>query len=229
MENTENAYSPSDIEKMLKINKNTLRKYAGALEKAGHSFMRTTGGHRQYRDKDVLLLQHFTALLPQPGMTLEMAATIVFNKHHAAATEQPSNSVTVSELRSDSTQMDQYDERFAQLMAKLDLLDKLPALILNLEEAENNALRLTKEIQALPSPEEIRAQRVDERLAERKIERQLEREALEAWANQPESVRMRKTGLFRKEEDVTARDLFVRDYVDERYDERIREAYGINN
>lgn len=44
----------------------------------------------------------------------------------------------------------------------------------------------------------------------------------------PEGERMRKAGLFRKEEDVNARDRFVRNYVDEHFEIRMLEAYGLN-
>ncbi|MEC0078518.1 hypothetical protein P4H62_00625, partial [Paenibacillus alvei] len=79
----------------------------------------------------------------------------------------------------------------------------------------------------LPGPTEQRAERVTEHLTRRRIERRLEREALELWAAKPESERMRRTGLFRREEDAAARDRFVRDYVDEHYEKRLRQEFGL--
>lgn len=79
---------------------------------------------------------------------------------------------------------------------------------------------------ALPSPDQQRGERLNEKLTERRIERQLEREALDLWATKPEGERMRRVGLFRKEEDAAARDIFVRDYVDKHFEERIRGEYG---
>lgn len=72
---------------------------------------------------------------------------------------------------------------------------------------------------------EDRIRRVDERLTERRIGQQLRAEAQEAWNAKPETERMRKAGLFRKEEDVAARDRFIQKYVDDHYEQRIRETY----
>lgn len=75
---------------------------------------------------------------------------------------------------------------------------------------------------ALPDPVQQRQDRVCDRLLERRVERQLEREALEAWDRKPDPERMKKVGLFRKEENMDARDRFVRDYVDEHYEQRVK-------
>lgn len=39
---------------------------------------------------------------------------------------------------------------------------------------------------------------------------------------------MIKTGWFRKEEDRDKRDKFVRSYVNERYEKKLKEAYGLD-
>lgn len=80
---------------------------------------------------------------------------------------------------------------------------------------------------ALQFPVQLRSERLNERITERRIERQLEREALDLWAAKPKAERMRKVGLFRKEEDTIARDQFVRDYVDEHYENRVKGEYGL--
>lgn len=53
--------------------------------------------------------------------------------------------------------------------------------------------------------------------------RQLEREALDIWATKPENDRMKRVGLFRKkQENIEARDLFVRDHVAKNYPSRLK-------
>ena len=79
---------------------------------------------------------------------------------------------------------------------------------------------------ALPDPMQLRAERITDRLIERRIERQLESEALKIWTAKPEAERMRRAGLFRKEEDIAGRDRFVRAYVDEHFEDRIQDAYA---
>lgn len=79
----------------------------------------------------------------------------------------------------------------------------------------------------LPDPVQLRSEHLNERMTERRIERQLEREALDLWAAKPESERMRKAGLFRKEVNTELRGRFVRDYVDEHYEQRVKGEYGL--
>lgn len=97
------------------------------------------------------------------------------------------------------------------------LIESLTELMLNQKETAV----------ALPDAVQLRSERLNERITERRIERQLEREALDLWAAKPEAERMKKVGLFRKEEDMTARDRFVRDYIDEHYEDRVRGEYDL--
>lgn len=127
MENGKNGFTPADIEEQTGINPNTLRKYAAALENAGHVFMRTTGGHRVYQTEDVAILRQFVALLSQKGMTVEMAARIVVDKYRQAM-PKPSKSVTVSENSFQDGQIEQYDERYAEIMQALAMLKEVPAM-----------------------------------------------------------------------------------------------------
>ena len=79
----------------------------------------------------------------------------------------------------------------------------------------------------LPSAEQRRAERFDEIMAERKVTRLLEKEAISLWTEKPEEERMKKVGWFRKEEDVTKRESFIRDYVDERFEAFMKKEFGI--
>jgi hypothetical protein len=95
-------------------------------------------------------------------------------------------------------------------------INRLTELILQQKET---AAALTDSVQ-------LRVERVTDRLIERRIERQLESEALDLWIAKPETERLRKVGLFRKEENTAARDRFVRDYVDEHFENRIQDAFA---
>ncbi|REE54711.1 MerR-like DNA binding protein [Paenibacillus taihuensis] len=71
---------------------------------------------------------------------------------------------------------------------------------------------------------EERSRQTAERLAEKRIERQLRAEASKAWSAKPDPERMKKVGMFKKEENVQAREDFIRNYVDDRIEQRIQEA-----
>lgn len=201
MDELEIRYSTKDIADKLGVEAVTVRKYALALEKAGYSIDRSDGKNRSYNATDVTAFQYMQSIRSQTSITVEEAANLVAQKNNTATATE------TSIVRSEGeTLPDRYETLLAMVQQLLSAQQAAPAL---------------------PSSEELRAERLNERLTERRIERQLEREALEAWAAKPESERMRKAGLFRKEEDVTARDRFVRDYVDERFEARIRDTYDL--
>ncbi|MBO7748996.1 hypothetical protein I8J29_33025 [Paenibacillus sp. MWE-103] len=91
-------------------------------------------------------------------------------------------------------------------------------------EQLENAVQQNATVAAVANREE-RGRRLDEHFTQERIKRQLRSEAIEAWNVLPEAQRTRKVGLFRREEDTAARDRFVRDYVDERYEARMREEF----
>lgn len=194
-------YTTKDIADKLGVEAVTVRKYALALEKAGYSIDRSNGKDRSYNATDVMAFQYMQSIRSQTSITVEEAATLVAHKNNTATTNE--TSIVYSE---DETLPDRYEMIFSMMRQLL--------------EAQQAA-------DTLPSREALRAERLNEKFVERKIERQLEREAHEAWASKPESERRRRTGLFWKEEDVTARDRFIRDYVDEHYEKRMRQEFGI--
>jgi DNA-binding transcriptional MerR regulator len=83
---------------------------------------------------------------------------------------------------------------------------------------------------ALPAPksmEELQSERVNEIMTRLKLEKRLEDEAIEQWSLLPESERLRKVGLFRKDEDWGKRDAFIRRFVRDRMLDALKEEYGI--
>jgi DNA-binding transcriptional MerR regulator len=84
----------------------------------------------------------------------------------------------------------------------------------------------------LPKPEseqERRQKRVTDIITRRRVEIQLEKEALHMWSTKPESERFKKSGLFRKEEDRDKRDLFIKEYINERFESRMLKEFGLND
>lgn len=85
-------------------------------------------------------------------------------------------------------------------------------------------------LKRLPEPKnrEIeRQERIDEMITRRRIEVQLEKEALHIWSTKPEEERVRRVGIFRKEEDRDKRDLFVKEFVNVRFEERLKQEYDV--
>lgn len=63
-------------------------------------------------------------------------------------------------------------------------------------------------------------------MAQWKVQRTLEREG----GKQPPESRMRRTGWFRKpQEETDERERFIRDYVDDKFEERLKQEFGIED
>lgn len=92
---------------------------------------------------------------------------------------------------------------------------------------------VTKKIEelqkSLPSPDQMRLDRFNTMVVERKIMRTLEEEGRSMWATKPVEERLKSIGWFRKGEDVEKRDRFIRTYVDEHFEGRLREELGISD
>lgn len=108
-------------------------------------------------------------------------------------------------------------------------LDSMTTANYELKQQISNGIQeqLVTKDHLISSLEEQRAQRLTERLTERKIERQLEKEASLEWGKLPSSMRLKKTGVFRKEENSTFREEFIRDYINDHLEERLRKEYEI--
>jgi len=72
---------------------------------------------------------------------------------------------------------------------------------------------------------QARQERLNSILTTNKITRQLEDEARELWSKKPEEERTKKIGLFKRIEDVEAKQEFIRKYVAEHFDERLRKEF----
>ncbi|OXM83575.1 hypothetical protein [Paenibacillus rigui] len=74
-----------------------------------------------------------------------------------------------------------------------------------------------------PSRLELRKQRLADVITRKRIEIQLEQTALHLWSTKPASERLRRVGLFRKEENREMRELFVKSYVNKYFADRVRD------
>lgn len=95
------------------------------------------------------------------------------------------------------------------------------------EEIKYHYESLLKQLPKPKSPEEEKEERFREMVVKRRVESRLEEEALNIWSTKPEEERFRRTGWFRKEEDLRARDRFVKEYIDTHFENTLREELGL--
>jgi len=79
----------------------------------------------------------------------------------------------------------------------------------------------------LPNPEKERMERVNEILNHRKIEYKLRKEAIEHWEKKPKNERKIRVGLFKKQEDINAREKFMLEYIEQYYANEVKNLYNI--
>jgi hypothetical protein len=111
--------------------------------------------------------------------------------------------------------------------------DEIRAIVEDMAATQVAELRKQHEemLQLLPPPRDPaaeRLERINEILARRSLERALEKEALHKWATKPEEERMRRVGLFKKEEDRDKRVQFVKEYIDEHFESQLLAQFDQN-
>ncbi|WP_336775373.1 MerR family transcriptional regulator [Paenibacillus sp. MMO-58] len=209
-------YTSKEVADLLGIEAVTVRKYSLALEKFGYNVERSDGKNRDFSERDVMALKYLQTIRARTSITVDEAAQLVANRE-LNDMHSESNIVRSVEDAFSGDIIKRYETRYSELERSVEQFVTVTA-------AQLKQLQETYATEAIRLAEEHRLQQINDRIAERRVIRQLEREALQEWQKKPLTERMRKVGLFRKEEDLAARELFVRDYVDERFDQQLREA-----
>ncbi|MEK5379364.1 hypothetical protein [Niallia sp. FSL W8-0635] len=88
------------------------------------------------------------------------------------------------------------------------------------DEFETIREKLESFINGLPSMMDERHNRIKDLLAVRRIEAELETEALHKWSTEPVSVRIKRGFFFNKEENIEARNQYVKGYIMKNLEER---------
>ena len=94
-------------------------------------------------------------------------------------------------------------------------------------EVQSQYEEILKKLPDSKSREEEREDRFKEMVARRRVEYQLEREAQMIWATKPEEERMEKIGWFKKVEKQEERDLFIKEYIDKNFENKLRKELGL--
>lgn len=91
-----------------------------------------------------------------------------------------------------------------------------------LSEIKNQFDEILKKLPDSKSREEEREERFKEMVARRRVEYQLEQEALIRWSTKPEEERIKRIGWFKKGENQEERNSFIKNYINENFESRIR-------
>jgi hypothetical protein len=94
-------------------------------------------------------------------------------------------------------------------------------------EVKSQYEEILKKLSDPKNREEEREDRFKEMVARRRVEYQLEREAQIIWATKPEEERMEKIGWFKKVEKQEECDLFIKEYIDKNFENKLRSELGL--
>lgn len=208
--------SAKELAEILGFTTTNLKHYASLLEQNGLEVYRNTRNHREYTQQDVKILRTMQYLNREKSMPLDEAASFVMS----------SDTDIDAILAQESTQMvATNDANISVLKQESDNTSRLLEQKSMLEMIEKRMDIFQK---MLPSPEQQKLDRFNMLIAERKVIRKLEKEALNLWCDKPLEKRLIKVGWFRKIEDIDGRDRFVKEYVDEHFDNCMKKEYGID-
>lgn len=199
---------------------NTIDGWFKSLEKRGIHYVNRSAGEKIY-DTDDLKIAKFIFYQRREKFSLEQIFKILPN--YVETRPFPPEEEVVELPKS-------YEEMVA--MIKKDLLSDI-----NKEINKEVQSRLEQEFSAqdqklqkfLPSPEEQRAERFNAIMTNHKITQKLEKEALVKWNEKPEEERVTKVGWFRKEENRSKRETFIKDYINEHFEDALKEEFGMSD
>ncbi len=208
--------SAKELAEILGFTTTNLKHYASLLEQNGLEIYRNTRNHREYTQQDVKILRTMQYLNREKSMPLDEAASFVMS----------SDTDIDAILAQESTQMvATNDANISVMKQESDNISRVLEQKAMLEMIEKRIDILQK---MLLSPEQQKLDRFNMLIAERKVIRKLEKEALNLWYVKPLEKRLIKVGWFRKIEDIDGRDRFVKEYVDEHFENYMKKEYGID-
>lgn len=99
--------------------------------------------------------------------------------------------------------------------------------VAKIEEVKNQYEAILHTLPKPVSKEELREQRFQSLVLHRRVESKLEEEAAMEWTKMPDSERLKRVGLFRKDVDIEKKNDFIRSYVNKHFEEYLKKEMGI--
>jgi hypothetical protein len=100
--------------------------------------------------------------------------------------------------------------------------------VTKIEEVKSQYQTLLNNLPKPISEEEKKEQRFQTMIIHRRIESKLQEEANQEWLKLPDSERLKKVGLFRKDVDIEKKNEFIRNYVNRYFEECLKKEMGLD-
>ena len=199
------------------VHYNTVDKWFKELESKGiHYIQRTSETNKKVYDELDLAI----AIYILNKRTQKWSLDAIFNvlSEHIEVRSFPTGSYEDSLVVSEALVLQEMSRQLERMQKEMEerLINELEAKQKELELQVLNRLPVPKTAQ------EIRAEKTDIMISSVRKRYEIEEKAIAEWVKLPLEKRVKKVGLFRKEEDFLKRDSFIREFV-KNYFEVIRE------
>ncbi|MDM5205313.1 MerR family transcriptional regulator [Cytobacillus kochii] len=201
------------------VHMNTVIGWFNRLEKDRiHSIQRTQETNEKVYDELDLKIALFIRARREEGWSI----TAIFNdlSNHFDTRDFP--------LTEESTTPAQFNfnELKKQIMAEVkEVYEEIAAT--QTEELREQYEKLLTQAPQPPTEQEMKQQNFEVVMLHKKVEMTLEKEALKKWKALPEDQRMRRVGFFRKEADYEKKAEFIRDFINENFEEQLQKEMNI--
>lgn len=213
--------SVSQLSKMLEIPETTTRRYLNNFEEYFRS--EQIGRGKKYHPSSIEILQRIAMLYDSDRETIEIKKILA--DEYAFELEETNDTTTQPPAYDIPGKFEEFQRKQEEFNKKL--LERLQEQQKYIKQLADNRDASIHELKRLSSPNEKRMERFEQIMTEHKVRRILEKEALKLWDEKPEEERIKKVGLFRKEEDKDKRDLFIKDYIDEHFEVYLKKEFEI--
>jgi DNA-binding transcriptional MerR regulator len=145
---TDHEYTTKDIASKVDIAESTVRKYSQVLEKAGYPFTKNENGRRIFHNDDIFVFNEMKNISKKNGMPVEkIAQMIVFDLKQPTRHEAESDTPIKVHLEQEKTSdIVQHDDRFNQLMKKLEKVDMIDDIVNDLAEMKQLNVQLLEQL-----------------------------------------------------------------------------------
>jgi DNA-binding transcriptional MerR regulator len=214
----DNYWRISDFAKQVNKHTNTVDGWFKNLEdKKIHFINRTDNGEKVYDQTDLDI-----ALYIKDKRDNKWSLDAIFDDLHnyfdlrAAPSEYETNSTSVPYVID------------VEAIKKEILTAAEQIAVTQTEEIKSYYKELISQLPKSKTRQEEREERIELLLLQKKVERVLTQEAKDKWNQKPESERFKRVGFFRKEEDTFKREEFIKDYINEHFESRLKDSLDTN-
>lgn len=220
-------YLTNQVAKYVGTSNSSILRWADQLTEAGYSFERDEMGQYRFKDQDIEVFQRFKSFRDNKHSLPVCAAKVV---------EELKNVLIPIESDEDADSKSVAPANYLDELIEAKVRERLSPLIERfhiLDEQLKNYELLQKQVQALPQPpseQEIRRiARDEEKLRARltfDVKTRLRERACKAWYEKPERERVIRVGLFKKIENESLKNEFIRAYVAAHFEDELNKEYA---